>query len=150
MDTLKRKVGPESQVTLHFSITLADGTEAISTFEEGPLTCILGEGTMAESLEQCLYGLVEGSDEIFLLAGDEAFGPASEDNVQPIPRADFPADMPLSPGQVVAFTTPAGDEIAGIIQSLTDAEALVDFNHPLSGQTVSFRVKILEVGHSAK
>ncbi len=139
----------QSRVTLHFSISLADGTEVISSFNEAPLTCTIGDGTMVEGLEQCLLGLSAGSEDLFLLSGDETFGHASAEGMQRIAKNEFPADMRLAPGQVIAFNTPGGEEVAGTIQTLTDTEVQVNFNHPLSGQTIAFKVKILDVANTA-
>jgi FKBP-type peptidyl-prolyl cis-trans isomerase SlpA len=145
---MPHEITDHSLVTLHFSLTLADGTEAISTFDEEPLTFTLGDDTMTKALEQQLIGMHQGSEEHLILSGDEVFGPATADKIQRMPLSDFPPDMPLSPGQIIAFSTPAGDEVGGVILELDQAEALVDFNHPLSGQSITFRVKVLEVGPS--
>ncbi|MEJ1336292.1 MAG: FKBP-type peptidyl-prolyl cis-trans isomerase, partial [Candidatus Sedimenticola sp. (ex Thyasira tokunagai)] len=53
-------IAPGSTVTLHFSLALSDGTEAVSTFDEEPSTLTLGDGDLTEGLEQALYGLKAG------------------------------------------------------------------------------------------
>jgi FKBP-type peptidyl-prolyl cis-trans isomerase SlpA len=145
MQQFPLRIVTRSKVKLHYSITLADGTEVVSTFCEEPIACRLGDATLAERLESCLIGLSEGDEAVFTLSGDEVFGPASEDNVQSIDISAFPPEMPLSIGQLIAFTTPGGDEVAGLIQNLSDNEAVIDFNHPLCGRTIRFRVMIMEV-----
>lgn len=149
MAQARNTITSQSRVTLHFSLSLADGTEVVSTFDEAPLSCTIGDGTMVEGLEQCLLGLSADSEWAFTLSGDETFGPATAENIQRIAKNEFPTNLLLAPGQVIAFKTPAGDEVAGTIQTLTDTEVLVNFNHPLSGQTITFKVKILEVANSA-
>ena len=139
------KIASRSEVELHYSITLTDGTEVISTFAEEPFVCRIGDGTMAERLESCLIEMSEGDEALFTLSGDEVFGPASEDNVQSIKISAFPSEMSLAVGQLIAFTTPGGDELAGVIQSLSDDQAVVDFNHPLCGRLITFKVRILKV-----
>lgn len=139
------KIDSHSRIELHYSISLGDGTEVVSTFAEAPIVCTIGDGTLADRLEQCLIGMSKGNEGTFMLSGDEVFGPADENNVQSLDISTFPTEMSLSVGQVVAFTTPAGDELAGIIQSLNADEVLVDFNHPLSGHIITFRVHILDV-----
>lgn len=141
----KHTITPHSKVTLHFSLSFADGTEAISTFDEPPLIFTLGDGTMTEGLEQALIGLAQGANEMLLLSGDEVFGPATEDKIQQIPISDFPTELTPAVGQLISFTTPAGDELGGLIRELNDNQALVDFNHPLCGQLISFRVQIIKV-----
>lgn len=146
MATETLQIVPGSRVTLHFSLTLADGSEAVATFGEAPFSFTLGDGSMVELLEQSLIGLCPGDELETLLAGDEVFGPATEENIQRLPRSDFPADMALAPGQVIAFTTPGGEETAGTLLELDADEARIDFNHPLSGHSLLFKVQILEVG----
>lgn len=139
-------VTPTSRVTLHYSLTLSDGTEVVSTFDDTPLSFSLGDGTMVEALEQSLIGLTEGSDAQILLSGDDAFGSKSNEKIQRLPRVEFADELLIKPGQVIAFTTPGGDEVAGQILEIDQDEVVVDFNHPLSGHIISFRVKVLEVG----
>jgi len=140
------KITSHKEVKLHYSIALEDGTEVVSTFaDEEPVACRIGDGTLAERLELCLIGMSEGDEAVFMLSGDEVYGPASEDNVQSIELSLFPQEMSLTVGQLIAFTTPGGDEVAGTIQNLTDREAVVDFNHPLCGYRISFKVRVLEV-----
>ncbi|RDH82045.1 MAG: peptidylprolyl isomerase [endosymbiont of Escarpia spicata] len=145
MNENRAEIIPGSGVTMHFSLTLPDGTEAISTYDDEPLTFNMGDGNMIPGLELALYGLRPGMEQTLMLTADQAFGTRDEEKVHPVPREDFPQEMVLEPGQVVAFNTPAGDELAGIILTLEETRVVVDFNHPLAGREVSFRVSILDV-----
>ncbi|QYZ66684.1 MAG: hypothetical protein OI74_03155 [Gammaproteobacteria bacterium (ex Lamellibrachia satsuma)] len=145
MNEKRPEIIPGSGVTMHFSLTLPDGTEAISTYDDEPLTFKMGDGSIIAGLELALYGLRPGMEQTLMLTADQAFGTRNEEKVHPVPREDFPQEMVLEPGQVVAFNTPAGDELAGIILTLEETRVVVDFNHPLAGREVSFRVSILDV-----
>lgn len=142
-----------SRVSLHLSLTLADGTEALSTFAEDPMTLVVGDGTLSQGLELALYGLKAGDAETLELVPGQAFGSRDECLIQTLPRSDFPADMALEPGLVIGFTTPSGEEMAGLVRKLESDRVEVDFNHPLAGRPVMLRVKILSVkgrsGHRA-
>jgi FKBP-type peptidyl-prolyl cis-trans isomerase SlpA len=146
MTDADREILTGSQVTLHFRITLPDGTEALSTFDEEPLTVVIGDGTLRGGLELALYGLKAGDTQTLTLEPDQAFGFHDDALIHRMPRSDFPDDMALEEGQVIGFTTPAGDEAAGSIMAVGDQEVSVDFNHPLAGKQVTFEVEILEVG----
>jgi FKBP-type peptidyl-prolyl cis-trans isomerase SlpA len=130
---------------MHFSISLPDGTEAASTFEDEPTTFVMGDGTVSEGLELALYGLVAGDTQSLTLKPDQAFGPRDEAKVQPMPRANFSPEMDLEPGLIIGFTTPDGNEVAGIVQEVKEQDVVMDFNHPLAGMEVVFRVEVLEV-----
>ena len=130
---------------MHFSLTLSDGTEVLSTYQESPLEFTLGDGTMEPLLEYALLGLQAGDEQTLEVSGDEVYGPRDEARIHWLKRTDLPQDMALDESQVVAFSTPQGEELAGTILELKDDKLLVDFNHPLSGKTFQYRVSIISV-----
>jgi FKBP-type peptidyl-prolyl cis-trans isomerase SlpA len=130
---------------MHFSITLPDGTEAASTFDDEPTTFIMGDGSVSEGLELALYGLCAGDKQSLKLLPDQAFGLRDEAKVQPMPRSNFDPEMDLEPGLIIGFTTPDGLEVAGIVQEVQEQNVVMDFNHPLAGMEVEFNVEVLAV-----
>ncbi len=142
---MKYPISPESTVTLHLSLTLEDGTVAESTFDDEPLTFILGDGTLVEGLELGLYGLRPGDTQRLSLFPEQAFGLRDPEKVHRLPRADFPAEMALEPGCIIGFDTPEGEELPGMIVSTDDTSVEVDFNHPLAGRVLIFDVEIIDV-----
>jgi FKBP-type peptidyl-prolyl cis-trans isomerase SlpA len=66
-------------------------------------------------------------------------------NVQIFKRADFAADMELAEGLVISFADANQSELPGVVSSFDEQEVVVDFNHPLAGQTLAFKVEILSV-----
>ncbi len=139
------KIIPGSRVRMHFSLSLPDGSEAVSSFDEEPLEFTMGDGTLTEGLELALFGLRAGADQTIRLDGDQAYGPRDEDNIQQIDLTQFPVDIQPEPGLIVAFSTPDGNELPGMVVDVADGQATVDFNHPLSGHEVVFRTQILSV-----
>ncbi|WP_428603996.1 FKBP-type peptidyl-prolyl cis-trans isomerase [Sedimenticola sp.] len=141
------EITPSGEVTLHFAIALCDGTVITTTFDDEPVTLTLGTGNLTENLEKTLYGLKPGEKQSLILEVDNAFGPRDEEKAYSMPRSAFPADMALEPELVVSFATPAGDELAGIVQELDDEQVKVDFNHPLAGHDIVFTVEIISVNN---
>ena len=139
------RIAPGSRITLHLSLSLADGTEVLSTFDDDPETLTLGDGTLVQGLELALYGLRAGDEQTLTLSPEQAFGLRDPANVHPMARADFPPEVTPEPGAVIGFTTPSGEEVGGTVLELDDQQAVVDFNHPLAGHEVIFRVHILSV-----
>jgi FKBP-type peptidyl-prolyl cis-trans isomerase SlpA len=45
----------------------------------------------------------------------------------------------------VSFTDASKQELPGVIKAFDDDEVTVDFNHPLAGETLTFKVKIIAV-----
>jgi FKBP-type peptidyl-prolyl cis-trans isomerase SlpA len=143
------RAGPEivhgSTVCMHFALGPPDGPEMVSNFDETPLTFTTGDGTLSEGLELALYGLRAGSEQSLRIAGDLAFGPRDEANVHDLPLERFPPDIDPRPDLIVAFTGPDGQELAGTVIERGADTARVDFNPPLAGREVLFRVHILSV-----
>ncbi len=143
------QISPGSQVTLHFSLRLADGLLVESSFDDHPLTFRLGDGTLDHGLELALYGLRAQERQTLTLMPGQAFGQRDETAVQRLPRADFPADMVLETGQIIAFSGADGETVPGAVVALGDDQVTVDFNHPLAGREIVFEVEILAVENPA-
>ncbi|MGW8229109.1 MAG: FKBP-type peptidyl-prolyl cis-trans isomerase [Gammaproteobacteria bacterium] len=138
-------IGPGSEVLMHFTLSLADGTVADSTRDGEPLRFVMGDGTLIEGLELVLYGLKVGDRQCLSIGPRDAFGFPDEENIHTMPRDEFPTEMQLEPGMIIGFNTPSGEEVPGAIQEMKGDEVVVDFNHPLAGHEVIFEVEILEV-----
>jgi FKBP-type peptidyl-prolyl cis-trans isomerase SlpA len=141
-----REIVPGSAVTLHFSLSLPDGTEAISTFGEEPLHFHVGDHTFQPGMELALYGLKAGDEQTLTLTPEQAYGERDPSLVQEMPLSDFSDDLQPQPEQVISFALPDGEETMGVVREVGHQHATVDFNHPLAGHAVVFRVQILEVG----
>lgn len=139
-------IGPGSRVRLHFRLQLEDGTVVDDTFGGEPLSVTLGDGTLARGLEMALLGMKSGDRETVRVGPEmSGFGERSDEAVQRMPRGDFPPDMALETGMIVAFTTPGGDEVPGAVRKVDEASVTVDLNHPLAGHELTFQVEILAV-----
>ncbi|MET0107432.1 MAG: FKBP-type peptidyl-prolyl cis-trans isomerase [Candidatus Thiodiazotropha sp.] len=145
MTESKPKVAPLCRVKMHFSLTLPDKTEIISTYGHEPLDFSLGDNTMEQMLEFAILGLRAGDEQELLVQGDDVYGPRDSTLIHWIDRQAFSAAQPLNPGEIIAFTTPEGEELAGTVLHVDDEGVQVDFNHPLSGKQFSYRVTILDV-----
>jgi FKBP-type peptidyl-prolyl cis-trans isomerase SlpA len=138
-------INQESHVTLHYRISLEDGTELESSFGDEPLEFVMGENTLTEGMEMALINLNEGDKQSITLTPEQTYGHRDPDNIHELNSADFPADMKPEKGQVIAFDTPAGDDINGIVLDVKADKVSVDFNHPLAGNNLVFEVEILKV-----
>jgi FKBP-type peptidyl-prolyl cis-trans isomerase SlpA len=78
-----------------------------------------------------------------LIPPESAFGQHNPQNVQAVDRSNFSADD-VELGTVFSFQNGEG-ELPGVVIEVGDNEVSVDFNHPLAGQTISFKVKIMTV-----
>ena len=136
----------KSEVLMHFSIRLSDGSAVDSTkVSNKPAKFVMGDGSLTPGFEDCLLGLQVGQSEIFTLPPESAFGLPNPDNVHHLELSKFSSEVPAEVGTIISFTQPNGEELPGIIREIIADSVTVDFNHPLAGQTVTFEVDVLEV-----
>ena len=136
-------------LTLHYRLTAADGSDIVTTFGANPATLQLGCGQLAPFLEARLFGLAEGAQCEFTLLPDEAFGPRNPELIRRVSRSTLAQNSQLgedySVGDVVEFNAPSGGRFAGVLREASGDETVFDFNHPLAGQSLTFKVHIIGI-----
>lgn len=137
-------IGPGARVTLHFAIKLSNGQVVDTNYESEPAVFEVGDGNLLDGFEQVLFGLSTGAKREFEILPEDAFGMPNPSNIQRIPRSQF-ADMELEEGLVISFKDPSSGELPGIVSSFDEQNVHIDFNHPLSGHTLTFDVEIINV-----
>lgn len=138
-------IGPGTEVTLHFSLRLMDGSVVDSNFDGEPATFTYGDGSLLNGFEQVLLGLKAGEERIEVIPPERGFGAHNEENVQEVERAHFPADMEMEEGLVLTFADAQQNEVPGVITAFDEHTVTIDFNHPLAGREIEFSVSIVDV-----
>ena len=139
-----------STVTLHFSLLTVDGQEIDTTRNGKAARFTVGDGSLLPGFEAVLLGQQAGFTEQVRLAPADAFGDHNPANVRQFERRRFEqlqglaADAGIEPGLVISFASPEG-ELPGVVTAIAPASITVDFNHPLSGQTIIFDVAVIRV-----
>lgn len=136
------QITENTKVSLNFSITLDTGEVVDSNFDRGPVSFVMGDGSLLPGFEACLLGMKSGDEGIFTITPEQGFGEPQEANFQDIPRHTFSKDSELEIGMVFSFADAAGGELPGVVDSFDEDTVRVNFNHPLAGRTLRFEVKI--------
>ena len=145
-----KSVESGSFLTLHYRIARAGGADLVNTFGDTPATLSLGTGELAPAIESRLIGLAEGARASFELAGDEAFGARNPQLVQRVSRALLARQgiggAGRAVGEVVQLPAPGGAGVlAGVVMEADAQGLLLDFNHPLAGEPLTFEVHVIGV-----
>ncbi len=138
-------VGEDTRVTLHFSLALADGSVVDSSYDAKPAVFEFGDGQLPDGFQSYLIGMQAGQEGEWQVPPEKAFGMPNPNNVQEFKRSVFSPDMELAEGLVVSFADASKSELPGVIKGFDDQQVIVDFNHPLAGETLTFKAKILEI-----
>ena len=141
-----RTVSPGDTLLLRYALRPRGGDDLVSNFDDPePDTVTLGDGTLEPMLEQWLIDLVPGERQVFLLEPWQAFGISQPELIQTLPLSDLPAGMELQTDQLVEFSMPNGQTLAGHILEVGEDVAKVDFNHPLADLSIEFEVEIVRI-----
>lgn len=149
-DSSQPDIKKGSLVTLHFSLSLSSGEVIDSTFDKEPASFRVGDGNMMPGFESELIGLKNGDEFEKTIPRLRAFGEANPQNIQRFPIEKFrhvfeDESIPAVAGSVISFKDSGGFDLAGVIKEISEKEILVDFNHPLSGKDIIFKVNIVAV-----
>lgn len=132
-------------VRLRYEMRLEDG-EALS--DDGPetVTYLHGEGELLPGLEEALYGLRVGDEAEIILGPEQAYGEYDDDAFETVARDEFPGDVELEVGMTLELHDEEEDEVyEATIVEINEEGVLLDFNHPLAGETLRFEVKVLDI-----
>lgn len=132
-------------ISLRYALRLTNGSEILSNFDDAQADAFtLGDGTLSPNLEKWLLGIGQGERHVFILEPEQAFGLSSLDKIHQLPANQIAPDLSLQPGNLVEFTMPDGQTLAGKILELGTDTIRVDFNHPLADLPIEFEVEIMQ------
>lgn len=132
-----------SRIRLNFALSLEDGSEIDSNFDQAPCEFVYGDGSLLPGFERALLGLNSGDNASITLAPENAFGEWQDDR-EHIFKKSMLGDYDLEPGLVISFADPSGER-PGVVKAIEVDTVVVDFNHPLAGKIIHFNVQIHSV-----
>ncbi len=131
-------------VKVHYEGTLSDGTQFDSSRGRDPLEFIMGSGSLIPGFENAVRNLEKGKSCTVTIPADQAYGPYDSLKVFKVPLSEFPAGMKLSSGQRLRVQTEQSIQDMLVRDILEDC-VILDGNHPLAGQELTFAIEVVEV-----
>ncbi len=110
-----------------------------------PLTFTIGGKEVIEGFEKAAIGMKVGEEKKFEVEAIDAYGLPDEDLLREVPRNTLPASPEPTPGMTFAINAPDGKQIPVSIAEVKGEIIVLDFNHPLAGRKLFFKIKILEI-----
>lgn len=132
------------QVTIHYRLSLEDGTVLEDSKGKAPLVYLHGSGQIVPGLERELAGKEVGYECEAQVAPADGFGeydPAAE---QTVPKSAFPAETKVEVGQVFHTNGPRGP-VSVRIHRVDGDSVVITTNHALAGQRLNFHVRIVDI-----
>lgn len=134
-------VRPGDSVVLRYELSV-DGAVRESNFDGEPATVVQGSGVLPPGVDAALLGLAVGEEKRLELPPSRAFGERDASKIQILPVSDFGAlAKDLKPGKKISgFRDGKAEE--GVVVAVSGGRATLDFNPPLAGKTVSYRIRV--------
>ena len=132
-------------VSVHYTGTLQNG-EVFDTSEgRHPLEVEVGAEQIISGFEKALMGMSLNEKKVFTLNPEAAYGQRDESLTHSIPRPDVPSEINPEVGQAVALATQEGQQVPAMITEVDDEKVVVDLNHPLAGETLTFDIEVVGI-----
>ena len=136
-------------VSVHYKGTLQNGEVFDTSDGRHPLEVQIGEGQIISGFENALMGMSLNEKKVFTLDPEDAYGQKDESLTHSFPRADVPAEINPEVGQTVALCSSEGQQVPALITEMDDEKVVVDLNHPLAGQTLTFDIEVVGISDTA-
>lgn len=131
-------------VRVHYTGTFSDGEVFDSSREREPLEFTLGDESLISGFEEALIGRAKGDRFTVTIPADEAYGEHLEELLMEVPRSEVPEDITPEVGVMLQIATDDGDMEVQIVE-VTDEIVILDANHPLAGEDLTFDIEVIEV-----
>ena len=132
-------------VRIHYTGTLADGTEFDSSRGREPLEFALGSGQVIPGFDSAVEGMSVGDEKSVTIEPDQAYGARHEQLIQEVPKSALPEDLEATVGMQLQSQAPDGQVMLFVIAAVGDDTITVDGNHPLAGQALNFDIELVEI-----
>lgn len=111
-----------------------------------PLEFEVGAGQVIKGFDDAVVGMNEGDEKEFSIEPADAYGERDNEAIKEFPRDSLPEGQEIEAGGVLMASTPDGRQIPVKIHEVNDKSIKVDFNHPLAGKKLIFKIKIVGIG----
>ena len=139
------RVKAEAQKVVSIDYTLTDEDGSVLDTSEGraPLSYLHGAKNIVPGLEKAIDGKGVGETVEVTVPPSEGYGDYDANAIRNVPVRKLPEKRPEA-GMILQVTTPEGPRHV-TVQSVRGDYAKIDFNHPLAGKNLNFKVTIKEI-----
>ncbi len=126
------------RVFVDYTGTLDNGTVFDSSVDRKPLEFDVGAGQMIKGFDDAVVGMKAGETKTVKIKAEDAYGAVKQGLVQIVPKDRVPdgtkaGDTLVANGQPVKVVSVAGNNVT------------IDFNHPLAGKDLTFRITMVKI-----
>ena len=139
------KVKATDKVRVHYTGKLSNGQVFDSSLERDPLEVQLGEGQLIPGFEKGLVDMEVNQKKTITIPKEEAYGEVVKELFQTVPKEQLPETIKPEVGMGLVARNEDGSERQLRIAEVNEENIVVDANHPLAGQDLTFDLELVEI-----
>lgn len=131
------------KIKVDYKGTLEDGTVFDDSTNHGPLEFTAGGGQLIKGFDEAVIGMELGEEKTIKLPPSEAYGDHNPELIKKMPKKGIPPEA--KEGMIIGVGLANGAQIPAKIMTIGDDYVEIDFNPPLAGKTLNFKIKIVSI-----
>ncbi|KJK01078.1 peptidylprolyl isomerase [Pseudomonas sp. 21] len=139
------QIAANKAVSIDYTLTNDAGEVIDSSAGGAPLVYLHGAHNIIGGLEKALEGKQVGDELDVTVEPAEAYGEYSAELVATLTREMFEGVDELEVGMQFHASAPDGGMQIVTIRDIEGDDVIVDGNHPLAGQRLNFKVKVVDI-----
>ncbi len=133
------------KITIRYRLFAEDGSLAASNYDDNePQEIFMGRGQLMPALEQEINTMIVGEIKKVTLSPECAFGDVRQEFIKQTRLAKIP-EKQRTVGNILDMEDAEGHICSARIHAIEQNNVILDFNHPLAGQAVTFEVRLLSI-----
>lgn len=139
------QVKANDKVKVHYTGKLSNGEVFDTSANREPLEFQMGQGQLIPGFENGVMNMKVNEKKTVVIPVEEAYGPSRPELIQEVPNDKLPEDLKPEVGMGLVSTTPNGQEIQLVVKEVKENAIVVDGNHPLADQELTFELEVVAI-----
>ena len=144
MDDFESRAASGKVVSILYTLTSSKG-EVLDSSGPEPMAYLHGYDNIVPGLEAELAGKQAGDKLRAVVQPADGYGEILDGSTRELPRDAFPPELLLKPGVQLAAQGPDGELIPLWIAEVKEDCVVIDLNHPLAGEVLTFDVEVVGI-----
>jgi peptidylprolyl isomerase len=140
-----RQVKKGDTIKVHYHGKLTNGETFDKSEGREPLEFEVGGGMVIPGFDNGVTGMTVGEKKTITIPFNEAYGPRNPEMLIEMPKENFPEGMELEIGMPLGMSDGQGQQFQVTVAEIKDEVVLLDANHPLAGQDLTFDLELVDI-----
>lgn len=132
-------------VLVHYNGKLDTGVLFDSSAGSEPLKFELGSDCLIKGFEEAVVGMSPGETRTVKIPPEKGYGRYREDRVIKVDKKDLPEGIVPKEGMTLEICASNGVMVPAQITEISGSTVTLDANHPLSEQTLTFEITLVDI-----